>query len=249
VRAGQAGLDSRAAPVPGAPVREPWWSPWRELGCGLLELLLAPACAACGGAVPGTGALCAVCEGALPALPPGLEDRAPAPLAACRAGAAYAGGVEEWIRRFKYPRRGLAALDPAARAVARALVLRAAARAPGPAPELVVPVPLHPRRLRERGFNPAARLAGWLARERGLAFDPRALRRLRDTPSQTGLDRRARARNVRGAFAARPGFRAPREVWLVDDVLTTGATLAAAARALRRAGARRIVALCAARTP
>jgi ComF family protein len=230
-------------------VREPWWSPWRELGTGLVELLLPAACAACGERALVERALCEACEAALPAPPRGASDPPPRPLDGWAAGAAFAGPVEEWIRRFKYPRAGLAGLDPAARGVARALILRAAARAPGSAPELVVPIPLHPRRLRARGFNPAARLARWLARERELVCDARALERLRDTPSQTGLDRRARARNVRGAFRPRPGFRAPREVWLVDDVATTGATLAAAARALRRAGARQIVAICAARTP
>ena len=111
----------------------------------------------------------------------------------------------------------------------------------------VVPVPLHPRRLRARGFNPACVLARALARERGIRLDPVALRRVRDTPSQTGLDRRARRRNVRGAFVARS--RVPPRVWLVDDVVTTGSTLGEAARALHRAGARSVVGICAARTP
>jgi predicted amidophosphoribosyltransferase len=71
---------------------------------------------------------------------------------------------------------------------------------------------------------------------------------VRDTPSQTGLDRRARARNVAGAFRVRRGARIPPRVWLVDDVVTTGATLAEAARVLRRAGARQVAAICAART-
>jgi len=70
---------------------------------------------------------------------------------------------------------------------------------------------------------------------------------VRDTPSQTGLDRRARRRNVRGAFAPRRQV-APL-VWLVDDVVTTGSTLAEAARALRRAGATHVVGVCAAYTP
>ncbi len=78
-------------------------------------------------------------------------------------------------------------------------------------------------------------------------MDTRALRRLRDTPSQTGLDRRERRRNVAGAFRCRR--RVARVVWLVDDVVTTGATLSECARVLRRSGARRVVGLCAARTP
>ena len=169
------------------------------------------------------------------------------PLFACLAGAAFAGAVEDAVHRFKYPAPGLRGLDPAAAALMRELVAWAAARAPGGAPDLVVPVPLHPRRLRQRGFNPAAELARPAARRCGARLDAAALWRLRDTPSQTGLGRGARRRNVRGAFGARPGWRAPARVWLVDDVVTTGATLAAAALALRRAGARQVVALCAAR--
>ena len=80
-----------------------------------------------------------------------------------------------------------------------------------------------------------------------MAFAPRALERLRDGPSQTGLDRSARRRNVANVFRAQQ--RVPPRVWLVDDVTTTGATLDEAARALRRAGAREVIGVCAARTP
>jgi ComF family protein len=131
--------------------------------------------------------------------------------------------------------------------VAEALIREAGDRVPGPAPDLVVPVPLHPVRLRQRGFNPAALMASALGRERGLAVDPGALARIRNTPSQTLLPRFERARNVAGAFRARSRA-LPGRVWLVDDVVTTGSTLREAARALRRAGVRRIVAVCAART-
>ncbi len=155
--------------------------------------------------------------------------------------------IEAWIRRFKYPRPGLAGLDPKAEAIVRALAREAGARAPGPPPDLVVPIPLHPRRLRARGFNPACELARAIAGPARLRLAPRALARLRDTPSQTGLERAARRRNVRGAFRARRPV--PPRIWLVDDVVTTGSTLSEAARALRRAGARRVVGVCVAWTP
>ncbi|MCZ6464592.1 MAG: phosphoribosyltransferase family protein [Proteobacteria bacterium] len=163
-------------------------------------------------------------------------------LSDCVAAVAFAGDAERWIRRFKYPPRGLAGLDPGPGAVIRELAREVARRAPGPPPNLVVPVPLHPRKLRARAFNPAALIAREIARTRKARFAPRALSRVRDTESQTSLDRRARARNVAGAFHARGP--APRDIWLVDDVVTTGATLAEAARELRRAGARRVVGVC-----
>ncbi len=181
-------------------------------------------------------------------MPRSVGDPAPPPpLEACLAAVEFRDGVEAWIHRFKYPPAGLAGLDPAPLAVARMLCCEAATRAPVPLPDLVVPVPLHPRRLRARGFNPACLLARALARSRRLRLDPIALRRLRDTPSQTGLDRRARRRNVRGAFIARRPV--PPRIWLVDDVVTTGSTLGEAAHALRRAGAGSVVGICAARTP
>jgi len=169
------------------------------------------------------------------------------PLLACTAALAFEGEAERWIYRIKYPVRGLGGLDPGARAVLRDWTRACAARAPGPLPDWIVPVPLHPRRLRERGFNPAALIARELARETGAHFAPRALVRLRDTPSQTGLDRAGRRRNVEGAFACRKGLWLPDSLWLVDDVVTTRSTLEASARALRRAGAKRIAAVCLAR--
>lgn len=151
------------------------------------------------------------------------------------------------MRRFKYAGPGLAGLDPGAEAVALGLVREAAALVPGPPPDALVPVPLHPARIRRRGFAPAAVLARALARERGIPVLA-ALRRVRDTPTQTGLDRSGRQRNVAGCFVAARAL-PDASVWLVDDVVTTGATLGEAARALRAAGARRVAAVCLARTP
>lgn len=168
-------------------------------------------------------------------------------VAACVAAVAYAGEVPGWMQRFKYPGTGLSGLDPAPIGILRGLIAESARQAPGPAPDLVVPVPLHALRLRARGFNPAVPLARAVAAEVGAPCECVALERIRDTPSQTGLDRRERRRNVAGAFRCRAAM--PETVWLVDDVLTTGATLSECARALRGRGARRIVAVCAARTP
>jgi predicted amidophosphoribosyltransferase len=212
-----------------------WWR-------AALELLLPPACAGCGREV----AELPFCPACAPQ-PAGALPPAPAPLAAWCAAILHSGAGAAWVRRFKYPAPGLAGLDPAAEAAAFGLVRRLAPRVPGPRPALVVPVPLHPRRLRERGFSPAALLALALAREARAPCAPVLLARLRDTPSQTALSRAARRRNVAGAFAARGP--APARVWLVDDVATTGSTLAEAARALRRAGAREIVGVCLAWRP
>ena len=125
----------------------------------------------------------------------------------------------------------------------------AAAQARESRPSWIVPVPLHPQRLRKRGFNVATLLAREVAHATGARLHPGALVRTRDTPSQTGLDRGARQRNLRGAFVAPLTRPYPHSVWLVDDVVTTTATLQAAARALSQRGVREVVAICAARTP
>lgn len=113
---------------------------------------------------------------------------------------------------------------------------------------ILVPVPLHPRRQRERGFNQADLLAAELARRADLRVAGAALVRRIDTPSQTGLSAAARRANVAGAFAVRRRAQiAGRVVVVVDDVLTTGATAMACARALVQAGATEIRLLTAAR--
>ena len=104
--------------------------------------------------------------------------------------------------------------------------------------DLIVPVPLYPAREREREFNQAERLGRRLAEATGIPLEQRLLRRVRPTQTQTLLNREARLRNMRRAFAVRRGRRLNgQRIVLVDDVLTTGATTSACARALRAAGA------------
>lgn len=108
------------------------------------------------------------------------------------------------------------------------------------APPVLVPIPLHRSRLRERGYDQALELARPLARHLGLPLQTQALTRVRDTSAQSRLDARQRRRNLRDAFAWNRDIAIPAHVVLIDDVMTTGATLHSAARALRRAGAVRI---------
>ena len=237
----------------------------REFLRGLLDLALPRVCARCGSAPRDRRPLCARCFAALPRVAAHACARCqqapasapgqlcggcaarPAPLAACVADAWFRGEVEDWIRRFKYPARGLSRLDPSAAALARTLVREAARRAPPLPVDRVIPIPLHARALRRRGFNPALLLAREVGRSAGAPVAPVALQRVRDTPSQTGLDRAGRRRNVRGAFRARHPQAG--RIWLVDDVVTTGSTLEEAARTLLHAGAAEVIAVCAARTP
>ena len=115
-------------------------------------------------------------------------------------------------------------------------------------PEAVVPMPLTRRRMRARGFNQAALLAGTTGRALGLPRLGRALARIRDAPPQRTLARAARLTNVRGAFVT-PRPLAVRRVALVDDVTTTGATVRAATVALRQGGAEEVHVWVAAKTP
>jgi ComF family protein len=207
-------------------------------------------CASCDREIPRiAGARCVLCQdaGAEPGARCGDCRFARSPLEACCAAAWFEGAAAAWVKRFKYAAPGLRGLDPAAESVAFALLREALARMPGDPPEAIVPVPLHPARVRRRGHAPASVLAAAAGRALG---DPvlRALLRIRDTPSQTGKGRAARRLNVAGCFAATAGA-LPARLWLVDDVVTTGATLGEAARVLRRSGARHLAALCLARTP
>jgi len=149
----------------------------------------------------------------------------------------FGGPLADAVRRLKYDRR-TDLVEPLA-----SLLADAGAPFAGLV-DVIVPVPLHARRLRERGFNQASLLARPLASRLGVAFSPRLVVRARDTAPQVGLDGARRASNVRGAFrvacaAAVDG----RRVLVVDDVRTTGSTLAAVAEEVRRAGARTVLSL------
>ncbi len=153
----------------------------------------------------------------------------------------YGGAVSAAVVRLKYG--GRPDLGPR---LGRSM-LRAAEPFSG-AIDLVIPVPLHPRRLAERGYNQAALLAAPIARTLETTFAPRALERSRDTPRQALLDRGERLENVAGAFSVRASapVRGAR-VLLIDDVRTTGATIAECAHALASSGAASVVALVLAR--
>ena len=192
---------------------------------------LAPdACAACDGVVARATIFCPSCAATVTRADPWSE-------AGLLAFAEFGGAVAQAIRRLKYGSR-----PDLARPLGE--LLRHAARDASLRADIVTPVPLHPRRLAERGYNQAALLARPLARELGARFEPRALRRSRDTPQQARLERAARLANVAGAFEARrPAELRGRRVALIDDVITTGATLEACRAELAAAGAESVVAV------
>ncbi len=190
-------------------------------------------------------ARCATC--ALP-VPPGVARcgacvSSPPPLDACLAACAYAWPWPERIAEFKF--RGHPGLAAPLAALLRSMPWIEPALEGA---DLVLPMPLSAARLRERGFNQAHELARRLAPGRS---EPGILLRTRDVPAQSGLTRAERLRNLRGVFALEP-LRAEavrdRRVVLVDDVMTTGASLFSAAEALRRGGASHIAAIVLART-
>lgn len=115
------------------------------------------------------------------------------------------------------------------------------------APDALCHVPLHPKRLAKRGFDQARELTLSISEKTGLAALADALTRVRNTPSQVGLDREERAENMRGAFLARASLVEGKRLLLIDDVTTTGATAGACAEALLSAGAREIGLLTACR--
>lgn len=160
----------------------------------------------------------------------------PPPFARARSTVAYDGVARNMVQGLKF--RDRTDLAPW---MAR-WMLRAASELTAEA-DVVVPVPLHRRRFLARRFNQSAELARAFCRLSGLDYAPDALARARGTRQQTGLGARERETNMRGAFRvpdAQRGTLAGRRLILVDDVYTTGATAAAAARALKRAGAREV---------
>ena len=203
------------------------------LALDLLGELIAPSrCAACDAALRRRSVFCAACAATVER--PTEED------GACVAAFEYGGAIATAIGRLKYEDRAdlaprlAGAMEPAARRFEGTV-------------DVVVPVPLHPRRLAARGYNQAALLAAPIAHVLGVSSRVGALVRVRDTPQQVRMDRARRRINVVGAFAAREALTSGERVLLVDDVRTTGATLDGCSRALREAGAREVRALVLAR--
>lgn len=238
----------------------------------LVDVLLPPRCFDCGAGVAQQGDLCGSCwskltfitapQCALCGYPfefsPGKNDygesdhhgnlcggclrRRPV-YDAARAALRYDEFSRRLILGFKYRDR-----TAGTRAFARWLARLAGPQ--DPANSMILPVPLHPRRLWRRRYNQSALIAAAMGRETGVAVNLLDLVRHKHTPSQAGLTARQRFRNMRAAFSLREGageIFAGRHILLIDDVMTTGATAEACSRVLKRAGAAQITLLALAR--
>jgi ComF family protein len=217
--------------------------PWRCLLCGAAGNHDIDLCAGCAAELPRNRSCCARC--ALPLATPALMcgeclRRAP-PWDAAWAPFRYGWPLDRLESRFKFGR------DLAAGRVLSGLWQ--GEPCPVGLPQLLLTVPLHRSRLRQRGYNQALELARPLARELGVPLRHEVLQRLRRTDAQTELDALGRRRNVRGAFAMHPGIELPVHIAILDDVMTTGATLAECARVLKRAGVQRVDVWALARAP
>jgi ComF family protein len=219
------------------------WRRFRLTGPrGLARLLAAtifpPRCCLCG--FPGASLdldLCSVCHADLP-WAPDLPDM----LAALN----YEYPVDELVRRLKY--QGVIANAR----VLGVLLAQFAQSHRTDLPRLLVPVPLHDARWRERGFNQAGAIARYTGHLLGIPVASHAVKRIRDTPSQTALDMAERRHNVRGAFAINNPRQLRRlcdagHVAIVDDVITTGSTANEVREVLRAAGVRKVELWAAAR--
>jgi ComF family protein len=196
-------------------------------GCwAQLPTLAAQRCPVCAAPTP-EGRTCGRCLQRAPRF-----DRVVAPLE-------YAHPVDALVQSLKY-RAGLASARPLACALADALESE-------PYPDLVLPMPLAAERLAQRGFNQAGEIARLVCREFGLSATEELVQRVRAGPAQASLPWKERARNVRGVFRCETNL-AGKRLAVVDDVLTTGATLDAVAAELKRAGAQEVVGWIAART-
>jgi ComF family protein len=213
-----------SAPVLESPV------PWICGACwGKVRWLTGPVCPRCGFPFPSPealahspGHLCGNCRGKEP------------PFSLARTAGAHEGALREAIHLLKYGRR-----HSLGKTLGRFLLPCAGAL---PASDIVVPVPLHPSRLRHRGFNQSLLLADAVSGEMGVPLDYIALERVRPTRPQVELTPDERKANIRGAFAVRrPERIEDKTVLLVDDVFTTGATVSECARVLRKAGANEVV--------
>jgi ComF family protein len=233
----------------------------RLCGIPLINISRLPVCPACLSDMrPIAGGICSVCGERL--LSPhafvaeqdeprcGLCRRLEPPFSRAVAYGSYDGGLRELIHLLKYEQ-----VRPAAGALGRMLAeaIGGLESCWGQSPVAVVPVPLHARKLRQRGFNQSELIVREALKFAGangqMASQSGVLERRRETQSQTGLTRHQRRENIRGAFVVtRPDQISGREILLVDDVFTTGTTVSECARVLLRAGASKIYVATVART-
>ncbi len=195
---------------------------------GRVQWLAEPLCPQCGRIVTAPPSPCPSCR------------KRPLPLIKIRAATQFVDPVPQIIHQMKY--NGYHALaEPLAGFMVKAW------------PQwqfdvnLVIPVPLHPDRQKKRGHNQAALIAKHLCRQLSLPGSPKAVSRIRHTPPQVGLSAADRLTNVHGAFRADAAVVAGKQILLIDDVCTTGATMAAVAEALLAAGAKTVSGYSAAR--
>lgn len=226
--------------------------PARQLAKRLLDILMPGSCLLCGGEGKGS-LLCADCESDLPALPsPNCPNCAIPTTYGERCGAclksppafehavalyAYDFPADRLIHNLKYGHQ---------LAIAGWLGEKLARQLTNTQIDLILPLPLHPARLRERGFNQSAELAKGIGNHLNLPVDRDNLLRLRATPPQAELPLKERHKNVRGAFECRVDLTG-RRLLLVDDVMTSGATVNECARILKLHGASEITVAVAAR--
>ncbi|OZA30878.1 MAG: phosphoribosyltransferase [Hydrogenophilales bacterium 17-61-9] len=191
-----------------------------------LPWLRQPTCPQCATPTP-AGHVCGACL------------KQPPAFARTVAALAYTFPLDRLIPRLKY--QGRLAIAPA---LGECLVHAVAS---SPRPDRLIAMPLHAKRIRERGFNHATEIARDVAKKLGIALDTSSCQRIRDTPPQMGLKHDARRRNVRGAFTCSEKVEGQR-IALVDDVMTTGTSLDELAATLKRAGAREVTCWVVART-
>lgn len=232
-----------------------WQAQWGRLRNALLDVIFPPRCVCCG---HDGQWWCATCQAQVQVIPDpvcpqcgrpqhntllcSLCRHSPPQIDGIRSAVIFEGPLREAIHHLKY--RGRTSLaEPLG-----SLLIAHWQAAPLPA-DMLVPVPLHHARLHERGYNQSSLLAEQLARASGLPVVEAALKRIKATLPQITLDAAQRKANVQDAFEACPDLVQGRQVLLIDDVCTTGATLEACSHALKQAGAKSVWALTLGRAP